>query len=135
MSSTVLHELQRWDQPPSSHTGLRSWEPVFLLDRRVYWNNKKGIETLYQLGAGIDAATEEQLEELIATLSSILATVDGYLKLRGTESGTLRRIRAQRCTIVDAIECLKRGYAPGKMPPVEDRLELANKRLQEAGHA
>lgn len=77
--------------------------------------------------------TEEGFEELVTVLSGVLGTMDSYLKLRGTESTTLRRIRAQRHVIAEALECIKRGYAPGKMPSVDERLELGNKRLHEVG--
>lgn len=124
----VRDELIAWDRPPV-HAGWRSLEPVFLLDLRVYWQNKKGIEWLYSLGPNIDAASEDRLEEILEVLRNVLNTVDGYLKLRGTETPVMRRIRSQRAIVADALESLKRGYAPGQLPPESHRLELGNRRL------
>src|SRR5687768_2085660 len=110
-----------WDTPPS-HGGLRSLQPVFVLDLQIYWQNKKGIEQLFRLQPLLETATDDDFDELNRLLSGVLRTIDGYLKVRGTGSLLLRKIRAQRPIIVDAIESIKRGYAPGTMPKPDDRI-------------
>jgi hypothetical protein len=128
-SIAAIPELNYWDTPPS-HSGWRSLQPVFCLDLQVYWQNKKGIDRLYALGDALDTATEEDLEGLVDLLAGVLQTLEGYLKVRGTATLTLRRIRQQRAVVEDALESIKRGYAPGRMPSEEERSALARKRLR-----
>jgi hypothetical protein len=132
MSGTALNEILRWDRPPATHPALRAIQPVFLLDWQIYGHNKRGIESLYgeQLASLIPSCSEEDFERLIDSLRHVLGTIDSYLKVRGTEGPILRRIRQQRCVIVDAVEAIKRGYAPGQVPKESERLATASTHLQ-----
>lgn len=131
MSSVTLSELRTWNDPPM-HSGWRSFAPVVMLDGHVYWQNKKRIEVIYQLD-DVDDATEEEVEELLALLKDVQSTIDGYLRVRGTGSILLKKISLQRHSIAQAIEAIKRGYAPGKLPPEQERMSLAQDRLREIG--
>lgn len=137
MSSSALQEILRWDHPPVAHPTLRAFEPVFVLDWRLYWQNKKGIESLYdrELASGIETCSEEAFEKLVNLLSDVLGTIDSYLKVRGTEGPILRRIRHQRCVIADALEAIKRGYPPGQVPKESERLRVASTHLRQVHHA
>jgi hypothetical protein len=131
MSSVALRQLRTWNDPPA-HSGWRALAPVMVLDRHIYWQNKKRIEIVYQVD-DVDDATEEEVEELLALLQEVVATIDGYLRVRGTGSMLLKKIGMQRHSIAMAIDALKRGYPPGKLPPEAERAALANRRLQEIG--
>jgi len=121
--------LSHWTQPPV-HAGLRGLEPVLMLDWRIYSHNKRGIETLYQLGPALETASDDDFDDLIKVLGDVLQTIDGYLKVRGTESWLLRKIRTQRHVVADAVECIKRGYAPGQMPSRDSRIAMANSHMR-----
>ena len=135
MAITAFTELLRWDMP-TQRGSLASLEPVILFDWHVHSCNKKGIELLNakELASQLPSLSEDDFEQLIALLSSVLGTIDAYLKLRGTEGLILRRIRRQRCVVSDAIESIKRGYAPGAMPTEEERLSVANVHFQQPHH-
>lgn len=131
MSTVALRELRTWNSPPT-HSGWHSFVPVMALDGHVYWQNKKRIEIIYALD-DVEGATEEEIEELLALLGSVQSTIEGYLRVRGTGSILLKKIRRQHHAISIAIESIQRGYAPGKLPSEADRLSVANSRLQEIG--
>jgi hypothetical protein len=131
MSSIALQGLRTWNDPPV-HSGWRSLAPVLVLDGHVYWQNKKGLEALYQIDT-IDDLPEESIEELLSILTSALSTIDGYLQIRGTNSMLLKKISIQRNALIQAVEAIKRGYAPGHLPSEEQRIELGRKRLREIG--
>lgn len=131
MSTLVPRELRSWNDPPV-HSGWRSFVPVMALDGRVYWQNKKRLELIYQLDE-IECASEEDIEELIRLLKDVHSTIAGYLRVRGTSSPLLKKIRLQQHSLASAIDAIQRGYAPGKLPSEADRLALGNSRLQEIG--
>jgi hypothetical protein len=132
MSSVTLRELRTWNDPPADAGVWRSLAPVAMFDSHIYSENKRRIEIIYQLD-DVEQATEEDVEELLAILKGVVDTIDGYLRLRGTGTMLLKKIGVQRHSIAMAIDAIKRGYAPGKLPSEAERIALANARLQEIG--
>jgi hypothetical protein len=85
-------------------------------------------------GVSPDAVDDFSEEDFCAVVESIEAAkheLDWYLSVRG-DRGLLRtRVRQQRDRIAEALYCLRRGYAPGHMPSVSDRMALGKERLRE----
>ena len=113
MSDRILEELGHWS---NEQYGGRwtSFAPIVLLDRRLYSRNRKGIERLSEWQQSIGRFEEEEdFERALHALTAVLGLIDAYLSIRGSDTSLLRRISGQRQEINNAIEALKRGYAPG----------------------
>ena len=79
----------------------------------------------------VDGFSEDDFCAVIESIEAAKHELDWYLSARG-DRGLLRtRVRQQRDRIAEALDCLRRGYAPGHMPSESDRLALGEERLRE----
>ena len=74
----------------------------------------------------VDSLSEEDFSTVVESLVTAIDRFDWYLSVRGDKGFFRARIKAQRDRLAEALECLKRGYAPGHLPSEEDRLESAS---------
>ena len=85
-------------------------------------------------GVSPDAVDDFSEEDFCAVIESIEAAkheLDWYLSARGARGLLRTRVRQQRDRISEALDCLRRGYAPGHMPSESDCLALGEERLRE----
>jgi len=130
--SPPVAAIAQWGAP-SQQGGWLALAPVIVLDWEVHSHNRAGIEALYKLDSVIESFDDDDFDHVIEVLTSVLGTIDGYIQIRGTGTMLLRKIRSQRQIVSQAIEALKRGYAPGTVPSESDRLTIASSRLREIG--
>ena len=80
----------------------------------------------------VDHFSEEEFCAVIESIEAAKRELDWYLSARG-DRGLLRtRVRQRRDRIAEALDCLRRGYAPGHMPSESDRLALGEERLRKS---
>ncbi len=107
-----------------------AFAPVAAADWLMYRLGRRVTDILG--GVTPDAVERLSEEDFCAVIESIEAAkyeLDWYLSARG-DRGLLRaRVRRQRDRIAEALDCLRRGYAPGHMPSEPDRLALGEERL------
>ena len=78
----------------------------------------------------VEHFSEEDFCTAIESVEAAKRELDWYLSARG-DRGLLRtRIREQRDRIGQALQCLRRGYAPGQMPSESARMALGEERLR-----
>lgn len=106
--------------------------PVVAADWLMYRLGRRVTDILD--GVTPDAVDDFSEEEFCAVIESIEAAkheLDWYLSARGDRGLLRNRVRRQRDRIAEALDCLRRGYAPGHMPSEFDRLALGEERLRE----
>ena len=79
----------------------------------------------------VDRFSEQDFCTVIDSVDSAKREFDCYLSARGERGLFRERIKEQRDRLTEALNCLKRGYAPGYLPSESDRLALGEERLRE----
>ena len=109
---------------------LRPYVPIAIADWRMY----RMAQRFGDLVAGIsaeemDKVAEDDLSTVVRLVSEVIEAFDQYLLMRGDAGLVRSRVRTQRNRVAEALDCIKRGYAPGQMPSDAERVALAERRL------
>ena len=78
----------------------------------------------------LDGCSENGLRDLLDSAEAAQRQLDSYLEARGETGVVLASVRRERNLVADAVGCLRRGYVPGALPSVPDRLALGERRLR-----
>lgn len=130
-TTLVIEAAHRTVQKPTL-AGLPSLTPLVVADWRLYRLAKKFSRLLFNITPDeISDVSDEDICDVTDLTSKVVQVIDGYISARGNAGLIRRRLKEQRDKIANALNCIKRGYAPGHMPTDAERLALAERRFKE----
>ena len=111
---------------------MPAFAPVAAADWLMYRLGRRVTDILDGVTPdAVDHFSEEDFRAVIESIEVAKHELDWYLSARGDRGVFRTRVRRQRDRIAEALDCLRRGYAPGHMPSESDRLALGEEHLRE----